>query len=95
MVPIFRPINRHGRIASQRLTNSSVAEIVKGYADLAGYDARVFSGHSLRVGLVTSALAAGADILRVMDQTRHKEVRTLKAYDCRAKAFKGHGEAFL
>jgi integrase len=94
--PIFRPINRHGRIACQRLTNSSVAEIVKGYAELAGYDARVFSGHSLRAGFVTSALAAGADILRVMDQTRHKEVRTLKAYDRRAKAFKSHaGEAFL
>jgi hypothetical protein len=31
-----------------------------------------------------------------MDQTRHKEVLTLKAYDRRAKAFKGHaGEAFL
>jgi site-specific recombinase XerD len=73
-----------------------VAEIVKGYAEHAGYDARVFSGHSLRAGFVTSALAAGADILRVMDQTRHKEVRTLKAYDRRAKAFKGHaGEVFL
>jgi hypothetical protein len=45
---------------------------------------------------VTSALHHGADILRVMDVTRHREVSTLKAYDRRAKAFKQHaGEAFL
>jgi site-specific recombinase XerD len=69
---------------------------VKADAELAGFDARVFSGHSLRAGFVTSALAAGADILRGMDQIRHREVRTLKAYDPRAKAFKGHaGEAFF
>ena len=68
---------------------------MKAKAELAGFDARVFRGHSLRAGFVTSALAAGADIA-VMDETRHKEVRTLKAYDRRAKAFKGHaGEAFL
>ncbi|MGH8613362.1 MAG: DNA recombinase [Gammaproteobacteria bacterium] len=73
-----------------------MAEIVKARALAAGFDARVFSGHSLRAGFVTSALAAGADILRVMDQTRHREVRTLKTYDRRAKAYKGHaGEAFL
>jgi hypothetical protein len=54
-------------------------------------------GHSLRAGFVTIALVTGADILRVMDQTRHAKVRTLKAYNRRAKAFKGHpaGEAFL
>jgi hypothetical protein len=34
--------------------------------------------------------------LRVMDQTRHRQVNTLKGYDRRAKAFKQHaGEAFL
>jgi len=38
----------------------------------------------------------GADILRVMDVTRHREVSTLKTYDRRAKAFKQHaGDAFL
>ncbi|MGD0533230.1 MAG: DNA recombinase [Methyloceanibacter sp.] len=64
--------------------------------EAAGFDPTVFSGHSLRAGFVTSALASGADILRVMDVTRHREVSTLKTYDRRAKAFKGHaGEAFL
>jgi len=62
----------------------------------AGFDPAMFSGHSLRAGFVTSALHHGADILRAMDVTRHREVSTLKAYDRRAKAFKQHaGEAFL
>jgi site-specific recombinase XerD len=80
----------------QRLTASAVALIVKDGIEAAGFDPTGFSGHSLRSGFVTSALATGADILRVMDVTRHKEVSTLKIYDRRAKAFKGHArDAFL
>jgi site-specific recombinase XerD len=50
----------------------------------------------LRSGFVTEALANGADLFRVMDVTRHRQINTLKIYDHRAKAFKQHaGEAFL
>ena len=73
-----------------------MAEIIKRRAEATGFDASLFSGHSLRAGFVTSALHHGADILRVMDVTRYREVSTLKTYDRRAKAFKQHaGEAFL
>ena len=42
------------------------------------------------------ALERGADIMKVMDVTGHTQVQTLKAYDRRAKAFKGHaGAKFL
>jgi integrase len=59
-------------------------------------DSDSFSGHSLRAGFVTSALADGADLFKVMDVTRHREVKTLKAYDRRAKAFRDHaGKGFL
>jgi DNA polymerase-3 subunit beta len=85
-----------GLVTSDRLSNRSVAQIVKDRAEAAGFDPTIFSGHSLRAGFVTSALHHGADILRVMDVTRHREVSTLKTYDRRAKAFKQHaGEAFL
>lgn len=94
--PIFRSIKKDGLVTAVRLTDRSVAEIVKKRAEAAGFDPTNFSGHSLRAGFVTSALQHGADILRVMDVTRHREVSTLKAYDRRAKAFKQHaGEAFL
>ena len=73
-----------------------MALIVKARAKAAGLDSLSFAGHSLRSGFVTSALASGADILRIMDVTRHREVRTLKAYDRRAKAFRDHaGAGFL
>jgi site-specific recombinase XerD len=83
-------------VTSDRLSDRSVAQIIKLRAEVAGFDPTMFSGHSLRAGFVTSALHHGADILRVMDLTRHREVSTLKAYDQRAKAFKQHaGDAFL
>ena len=85
-----------GSVTLGRLSDRSVAEIIKGRAEGAGFDPTIFSGHSLRAGFVTSALHHGADILRVMDVTRHRQVSTLKTYDRRAKAFKRHaGEAFL
>src|SRR4029079_11740805 len=66
----------------------TIANIVKRYAKRAGLEPATFSGHSLRSGFVTSALESGADVLKVMDITRHKEVKTLKAYDRRAKQFR-------
>ena len=95
--PVFRPIRRGGSVVEpDRLTDRSVGNIVKAHAEAVGLDPDVFSGHSLRAGFVTSALQAGADVLRVMDVTRHRQVNTLRVYDRRAKAFKQHaGEAFL
>ncbi len=78
------------------ISAGTVANIVKRYAKRAKLDPKLFSGHSLRAGFVTSALEAGADIMRVMDVTRHTQVQTLKAYDRRAKAFRDHaGKSFL
>jgi site-specific recombinase XerD len=93
--PVFRRIRKGGRIEG-RLTDQSVALIVKRWASAARMDATLFAGHSLRAGFVTSALEAGSDVLKVMDVTRHTAVQTLKGYDRRAKAFKDHaGGKFL
>ena len=82
-------IKKGGSVTLERLSvTRSVAQIIKGRAEAAGFDPTLFSGHSLRWGFVTSALPHGADILRVMDVIRHREVSTLKTYDRRAKAFK-------
>ena len=51
---------------------------------------------AIGVADLSSALADGADLFKVMDVARHREVKTLKAYDRRAKAFKDHaGKGFL
>lgn len=94
--PVFRSIAKGGRVSPYALTAQSVAAVVKDRAEAAGLDPTLFSGHSLRAGFVTSALATGADLLRVMDITRHRTVETLKVYDRRSKAFRDHaGKGFL
>lgn len=95
--PVFRPIGKGARCATPaRLTDRSVASIVKHYAAAAGFDPAIYSGHSMRAGFVTTALERGADFFSVMNVTRHRDVDTLRAYDRRAKLFKDHaGAEFL
>ena len=93
--PIFRPVNKAGTVAAKRLTDRSVANIVKAYAERAGFDASLFSGHSLRSGFLTSAAAKGASIFKMMDVSRHKSVDTLRGYVRDAELFKDHAGAGL
>lgn len=46
--PLFRPVNRFGKILSTRLTDQSVALIVKRWALEAGFDPALFAGHGAR-----------------------------------------------
>ena len=93
--PPFRSIDRNGRIGGA-LTPQVVALVVKHYANAAGLAPREFAGPSLRVGFLTSAPEAGADVLRMMEVSRHKRVETVQSYVRRANLFKGHaGAAFL
>lgn len=94
--PIFREVDRHGNVGAAALSDRSVARIIKRVVREAGIDERVFSGHSLRAGFVTSALDARVDPLKVMKQTRHKKVDTLAIYDRRENDFDDHaGGDFL
>jgi site-specific recombinase XerD len=93
--PLFRPINKAGRMAATRLTDRSVANVVKAYAERAGFDAGIFSGHSLRSGFLTSAAANGASIFKMMDVSRHRSVETLRGYVRDAEMFKDHAGAGL
>lgn len=57
--PLFRPINRHGQIGSGRLSERSVATIIKRAAGAAGLDAERYSGLSLRQGARLARLIEG------------------------------------
>jgi site-specific recombinase XerD len=78
--PLFRPVNRHGRIGQQRLSTNAVACVVKRYAQAAGLDASKLAGHSLRAGLATSAAMAGASERAIMNQTGHRSVTMVRKY---------------
>ncbi len=88
--PVFRPINKAGRVLDARLTGRSVANVVKARATKVGLKASDFAGHSLRAGFITSAAARGASLFRMMDVSRHKSVDTLRGYVRNIEAFKDH-----
>lgn len=93
---LFREIDRHGRVGHEALSDRSVARIVKRAARAAGLDDRLFSGHSLRAGFVTSALADGVDPFKVMKITGHADPKTLATYDRREAELEDHaGKGFL
>ncbi len=63
-----------------RLSARGVARVVKAAAIGAGLDPALYSGHSFRAGLATSASNAGAGLLHIMNQTRHRSVDTARRY---------------
>ena len=95
--PVFRPVSRSGRVRGDaRLTDQSVADIVKAYAALVGLNVADFGGHSLRAGFITTAADRDVSEARIMDVSRHKDSRTVRGYIRRANLFKGHaGASFL
>ena len=92
---VFRPIGKGERLQDARLTDRSVAKIVKAHAARVGLDPAEFSGHSLRSGFLTSASARGASIFKMMDVSRHKSVDTLRGYVRDAELFRDHAGAGL
>ena len=78
--PIFRAINRGGNVGQVQLTAQSIALILKSYAKVAGLNPANISGHSLRSGLVTSAIQAGVAVHKIQQQTGHHSVEMLARY---------------
>lgn len=86
--PLFRPINRHKQVRNQRLSDKSVANIVKKYSEMIGLDGDDFAGHSLRRGFATSAAQHDVDERTIMKQTRHRSERIVRRYIAEGNIFK-------
>lgn len=94
--PLFRPMTKKDTLRPQGLSDKAVALIIKRYAMAAGLNADHYAGHSLRAGFITSAAEAGANLFKIMDVSRHKNVQTVKQYVRQADLFKDHaGSKFL
>lgn len=93
---IFRPIRRGGHVQPERLTDRSVANVVKAHAKRVGLDPAIFSGHSLRSGFLTSAARRGATLFKMMATSRHRSVETVTAYVRDQELFEDHaGDGLL
>ncbi len=78
--PLFRGVDKDDRIAPTRLSDRTVARVVKRAAAAAGLDPARYAGHSLRAGLATSAAAAGTSERVIMAQTGHKSLPMVRKY---------------
>jgi integrase len=88
--PAFRKVKKNGVAGSKRLTDRSVALILKRCVGHAGFAPEEFSGHSLRAGFATSAAGAGATERDIMKHTRHKSEQMVRRYIRKGSLFKGN-----
>ena len=69
--PLFRPVDRHGCVGSRNLRGDAVSSVLRARMEAAGLNADGFSGHSLRSGIVTSAISQGISSHKIRAQTGH------------------------
>jgi len=83
----------HANINSGRIfkiSDKSVALIIKRYALKAGLDNTKYAGHSLRSGFATSTAETGADERSIMAMTGHKTTQMVRRYIQEANLFKNN-----
>ncbi len=93
--PVFRAVDKAGHVAAERLSDRSVALIVKSAAGRAGLDAAAYAGHSLRAGLATAAARAGKSDRAIMRATGHKSRAMVDRYVREAELFSDTAAAGL
>ena len=88
--PLFRRFSKGSKLTENRLTDQTVALLIKKYLDLAGIESKNYSGHSLRSGFATSAAESGAGERSIMAMTGHKSTEMVRRYIKEANLFKNN-----
>jgi integrase len=87
---LFRRFNKGSKLSDSRLTDQTVALLIKYYLKSAGIESSNYSGHSLRSGLATSAAESGAEERSIMAMTGHKSAEMVRRYIKDANLFKNN-----
>ena len=88
--PLFRRFSKGSKLSNNRLTDQTVALLIKKYLKLAGIESQNYSGHSLRSGFATSAAESGAEERSIMAMTGHKSTEMVRRYIKEANLFKNN-----
>ncbi len=88
--PLFRRFTKGSKLSNNRLTDQTVALLIKEYLKLAGIENKNYSGHSLRSGFATSAAESGAEERSIMAMTGHKSTEMVRRYIKEANLFKNN-----
>ena len=73
-----------------KISDKSVALIIKRYAEKAGLNSSNYAGHSLRSGFATTAAEFGAEERNIMAMTGHKTTQMVRRYIQEANLFKNN-----
>ena len=87
---VFRRFSKGSKLSENRLTDQTVALLIKEYLNLAGIDSKNYSGHSLRSGFATSAAESGVEERSIMAMTGHKSTEMVRRYIKEANLFKNN-----
>ena len=88
--PLFRRFIKGSKLSDNRLSDQTVALLIKDYLKIAGIESRDYSGHSLRSGFATSAAQYGAEERYLMAMTGHKSTEMVRRYIKEANLFKNN-----
>ena len=88
--PVFRRFSKGSKLSNSRLTDQTVALLIKEYLQLAGIDSKNYSGHSLRSGFATSAAESGVEERNIMAMTGHKSTEMVRRYIKEVNLFKNN-----
>ena len=88
--PVFVRFSKGSKLTGLRLTDQSVALIIKDCIKKTGINSNNYSGHSLRSGFATSAAEAGAEERSIMAMTGHKSTEMVRRYIKEANLFKNN-----
>ncbi len=78
--PVFRGFTRSHTIRKTRISDKTIALIVKHYVALMGMDPREYGAHSLRHGFATTAAQHHVEEREIMRQTRHRSQAVVRRY---------------
>ena len=87
---LFRRFSKGSKLLNKRLTDQTVALLIKEYLEIAGIDSKNYSGHSLRSGFATSAAESGVEERNIMAMTGHKSTEMVRRYIKEANLFKNN-----
>ena len=87
---MFRRFVKGSKLSKNRLTDQTVALLLKEYLNLTGMDSKNYSGHSLRSGFATSAAESGVEERSIMAMTGHKSTEMVRRYIKESNLFKNN-----
>jgi integrase len=88
--PLFCAIEQSGRMRRSHLSDETICGIIQKSLAAIGENSKRYGAHSLRAGMVTTAIEDGASESLIMQRTGHRSYASLKPYIRPAKAFFGN-----